>query len=307
MQFNIRLDALLSATGLALGLFSASVSISHAAPIVVYATYAGSQQGVTVRNQGLVQTNVFGTGVTASGIALGVNNDLYISAANQIRNYNVNGSLINTMTFPDPAINYTDVDVGDGRVVASYSGSQQGVTIRDYGLNQSFSFNTGFNISGIAAGANAHVYLSSGNHLYDYLIDGTLVTDMTFPDTGINYTDVAYSNGMVFASYSGSQRGVTTRNLALGQTSFFSVAFEIDSIAIGGNNDIFLASGNHLYNYSLTGSEITHMEFPDAGILYTGIAVAAATAVPEPGSIALVLAGLALIGGVAHRRKVQKT
>lgn len=304
MKIKTQLSTLLATTGIVFGLFAASTSTSQAAAVIVYASYAGSQQGVTVRDQALVQTNFFGTGITASGIALGVSNNLYLTAGNQIRDYNVNGILNNTMTFPDPSINYTDVDVGDGRVVASYTGSQQGVTIRDYGLNQLNSFNTGFNISGIAAGANAHVYLASGNHLYDYLIDGTLVTNMTFPDTAINYTDVAYSNGMVFASYNGSQRGVTLRNLGLGQTSFFSVSFDIDSIAVGANNDIFLASGNHLYNYTLTGTQITHMEFPDAGILYTGITVAT---VSEPGSIALLLAGLGLMGVVARRRKVQKS
>lgn len=304
MKLKTRLSNLLAAAGVALSLFAASTSISQAASVIVYATYAGSQQGVTERNQGLAQTNFFGTGVTANGIALGTSNNLYLAAGNQILDYNRNGTLNNTMTFPDAGINYTDVDVGGGRVLASYAGSQQGVTVRDYGLNQTSFFGTGVNASGIAAGDNAHVYLSSGNHLYDYLIDGTLVTNMTFPDTGINYTDVAYSNGTVYASYNGSQQGVTTRNLGLGQTSFFGVSFDIDSIAIGANDDIFLTSGNHLYRYTLAGAQITDMEFPDTGILYTGITVAT---VPEPASVALVLAGLGLIGVVARRRKVQKT
>ena len=175
----------------------------------VYATYAGSQLGVTERTQALVQTGLFNTGVTASGIGLGVNNDLYISAGNHLINYKLNGTLINNMTFPDTAINYTDVSVGGGKVLASYNGSQLGFTVRDYGLNQLNAVTTGFNISGIAAGDNNHVYLSSGNHLYDYLTNGTLVTNMTFPDAAINYTDIDYGNNMLVASYTGSQQGVT--------------------------------------------------------------------------------------------------
>ena len=78
-------------------------------------------------------------------------------------------------------------------VYASYDGSYQGVTVRDLALNQQSYFGTGFNINGIAAGPNNTVFLASGNHLYDYNANGTLITDMTFPDTGINYTDVSVS------------------------------------------------------------------------------------------------------------------
>ncbi|MEQ6342371.1 MAG: FxDxF family PEP-CTERM protein [Gammaproteobacteria bacterium] len=266
----------------------------------IYATYAGSQLGVTERTQALVQTGFFSTGVTASGIALGVNNDLYISAGNHLINYNINGTLINNMTFPDSAINYTDVAVGGGNVLASYNGSQMGFTVRDYSLNQLNAVTTGFNISGIAAGDSGHVYLASGNHLYDYMTNGTLVTNMTFPDAAINYTDIDYSNNMLVASYTGSQQGVTLRNLALNQTSFFGVTFNIDSLALGNNNDVFLASGNNLYNYTLGGTLITSMTFPDAGIRYTGIDV---TPVPEAESYAMMLVGLGLMGFMARRRK----
>ena len=269
----------------------------------VYATYAGSQLGVTERTQTLVQTNFFGTGVTASGIGLGVSNDLYISAGNHLINYSTNGALINDMTFPDTAINYTDVSIGGGNVLASYNGSQLGFTVRDYGLNQLNAVTTGFNINGIAAGDNNHVYLASGNHLYDYLTDGTLVTNMTFPDAAINYTDIDYGNNLLVASYTGSQQGVTLRNLALNQTSYFGVGFNIDSLALGNSNDVFLTSGNSLYNYTLGGVLITSMTFPDAGIIYTGIDV---TPVPEADSYAMMLAGLGVIGLMLRRRSQQQ-
>ncbi|NRR32887.1 PEP-CTERM sorting domain-containing protein [Oxalobacteraceae bacterium] len=272
---------------------------AHAAT-TVYATYTGSQLGVTERTESLSQTLSFATGVSASGIALGVSNDLYIAAGNQLINYGTNGTLINTMTFPDPSINYTDVDVGGGHVVASYNGSQQGFTVRDYALNQSNAVGTGFNISGIAAGINDHVYLASGNHLYDYLSNGTQVFNMTFPDAGINYTDIDYGNNMLVASYTGAQQGVTLRDLALNQNSSFSVGFNIDSLALGNNNDVFLTSGNHIYNYTLGGVQITDMTFPDSAIQYTGIAVT--TPVPEPESIAMLLAGLGMLAWRSRRR-----
>ncbi|WP_446033172.1 FxDxF family PEP-CTERM protein [Rugamonas apoptosis] len=205
------------------------------------------------------------------------------------------------MAFPIASINYTDVDVGGGHVVASYNGPQQGFTVRDYALNQSNAVSTGFNINGIAAGDNNHVYLASGNHLYDYLTNGTQVTNMTFPDQGINYTDVAYGNNWVVASYAGSQHGVTLRNLALNQTSYFGVGFDIDRLTLGNHNDVYLTSGNSIYDYSLTGALITQMTFPDNGIHYTGIDVMAP--VPEPDTAAMLLAGLGLVGWIARRRK----
>ena len=186
-------------------------------------------------------------------------------------------------------------------VYASYDGSQQGVTVRDLALNQQSFFGTGFNINGIAAGPNNTVFLASGNHLYDYNANGTLITDMTFPDTGINYTDVSYGNGMVYASYDGSQQGVTVRDLALNQQSFFGTGFSINGIAAGPNNTVFLATGNHLYDYNANGTLITNMTFPDTGINYTDVSVSAP--VPEPSDVALIAVGLGLIG---LRRRVRE-
>ncbi len=281
---------------LSLTLFASSV---HAAD-TIYASYTGSQLGVTERDAALSQSNAFGTGVTASGIAAGVNHDLYLSAGNHLYNFTTTGTLVTDMTFPDTNISYTGVSVGGGKVVAAYKGSQQGVTVRDYGLTQTFSFNTGFDINGIAAGASNNVYLASGNHLYDYSLDGTLITNMTFPDAAINYSAVAYGNGMVFAAYTGSQRGVTLRDLALNQTSLFSVNFDISGIAAGNDHNVYLSSGNQLFNYNIDGTLIAQMTFPDNGINYSGVTV---SAVPEPEAYGMLLAGLGLLACMARRRR----
>jgi hypothetical protein len=157
----------------------------------VYACYQGSQQGVTVRDLALNQLSFFNTGVNASGIAAGPNDDVYITAANHIINYKTNGTLIKDMTFPIATINYTDVTILGSKVYASYNGSQQGFTVRDLGLNQLSFVAIASNIKSIAAGPNSDVYMASANHLLDYKVSGQLIKDMTFPITTINYTGVA--------------------------------------------------------------------------------------------------------------------
>ena len=76
-------------------------------------------------------------------------------------------------------------------VYASYNGPQVGFTVRDLTLNQLSFFNTGVNASGIAAGPDDDVYITAGNHIINYKTNGTLIKDMTFPITTINYTGVA--------------------------------------------------------------------------------------------------------------------
>ena len=274
---------------------------AHAGVTTVYASYSGSQLGVTERDTALVQTGFFGTGTNINGLGTGPAGTLYLAGGNRLFQYTTGGTLLNTMTFPDTAINYTDVDYGNGVVAATYTGSQQGVTIRDTALNQNLSFGTGVNASGVALGGNNDVYISAGNELREYSLAGALLNQMVFPDAGIDYTDIDYLDGMVVASYGGSQFGFTIRNVALNQLSFVSTGFSATGIALGGDNDVFLSSGNSLYRYGLNGSLLAQMNFPDQGIRYTGVTVSIAN-VPEPG--ALMLVGIGLVGLMLSRRRV---
>jgi hypothetical protein len=266
----------------------------------VYAAYTGSQQGVTDRDASLVQQNAFNTGINASGVAVN-NTDIYLSSGNHLLDYTIGGGLVQDFAFPDPNINYTGIATKDSRVFATYTGSQQGVTVRDLNLVQLSSFSTGIEATGIAAGDGGHLYLSSGNHLLDYLTDGTLITNMTFPDEGILYSAIAYGNNTVYAAYQGSQQGVTLRDLNLNQYFSFNTGFDISGIAVGLNNDLYLASGNSIYNYSTGGALLNTMTFPDGQINYSAIAINAG--VPEPGTWALMILGFGGVGAMIRRRK----
>jgi hypothetical protein len=239
----------------------------------VYASYNGSQKGFTVRDLNLNQLSFCNTGFNINSIAAGANGDLYLTSANRIYHYKADGTLINTMTFPDAGINYTSITVTVDHVYASYSGSQVGVTVRDLNLNQLSWFATPFVTSGIAAGTNNDLYLASGNHIYHYGTNGALIYDMVFPINTINYTDVTVLGDKVYASYNGSQLGFTVRDLNLNQLSYCNTGFSISSIAAGKSGNVYLASANNLYNYTASGALIYDMRFPDTGVNYTGVSV----------------------------------
>ena len=234
-----------------------------------FAAYNGVQQGVTVRTLNLQQVSFIQTPHPVNGIAAGPNNDLYMVYRNHIYNYSVSGALIRDMNFPDTGINYTDVSVRGNRVYASYNGSQKGFTVRDLALNQLAFVPTSFSINGIAAGTNNDLYLASGNRLYRYATNGTLLNVMTFPDAGIIYTDVAVNCDRLLASYSGSQHGVTVRDLVtLNQYTFIPLPFEIGGIVAGSDNDVYVSTNNHLYNYSLAGVQTQGFTWPQKNLIY---------------------------------------
>ncbi|NTU44027.1 MAG: hypothetical protein HGA99_00685 [Chlorobiaceae bacterium] len=159
-------------------------------------------------------------------------------------------------------------------IIAAYNEAQKGVTIRTLNLQQVGVISTTHPVNGVAAGPDNNVYMVDQNHIYNYSITTSSRTqDMQFPDARIIYTDISVRGNRVYASYKGSQQGVTIRDLNLNQLSIIPTTFDINGIAAGTNNDLYLASGNKLYRYGTNGVLLKVMTFPDPSIVYTDVAV----------------------------------
>lgn len=239
----------------------------------VYSSYEGSQRGITVRDYNLNQSTVIPTTFSPKSITAGLSNTFYVTSGNNIHRYAANGVLLKNFAFPDPLINYTGValSASGGNIYVSYKGSQLGVSTRNAStLVQSTVFSTPFSPNAIAVGPSNTLFLASGNHLYKYSTAGVQLIDMKFPDAGINYSGIVVKGNRVYASYNGSQKGVTVRDLNLNQLSLFNLGFSPSGIAAGLNNDVYLSTADHLYRYSTTGNLLRNILFPT--INYTGIA-----------------------------------
>lgn len=190
-----------------------------------------------------------------------------------------------------------------GTIYTTYTGSQNGVTIRDSAtLVQSFFFDPGFAVDNITAGAGNSMYLTSGNSIYQYSTAGALLNSLTFPDTSIGYQGItmAASGSNIYTTYTGSQNGVSIRDSGtLAQSFFFDPGFSVDNLVAGNNNDMFLTSNDTIYHYTNAGVQLNSFTFPQ--INYQGIAY---KKVSEPASLAIL--GLGLVG-FAFSRKTRRT
>jgi hypothetical protein len=159
------------------------------------------------------------------------------------------------------------------QIYTIYTGSQNGVTVRDANtLEQITYFDPGFSPSSIVAGNCNNMYLTSGNSIYNYRNTGELINIFSFPSRSINYHAIAYAGSKIYVAYDGSQNGVTIRDSnTFQQLLYFDPGFVIDGITAGKNNDMYLTSGNNIYNYSADGEYLNSFTWPSIGILYSDI------------------------------------
>lgn len=158
-------------------------------------------------------------------------------------------------------------------IYATYQGSYTGFTARNLDFDQLWSKDEAINYTGVAAGNNDDLYFTAANHIYHCRKDGTLIKKITAPASDITYTAVTVHYDKVYASYTGSQTGVTTRDLNLEQVSSFNTD-NVTASGIAVQGDIYLSSGNNILRYDTNGGLIDTAD-ADAGILYTDIAVQA--------------------------------
>jgi len=245
---------------------------SQAEAQIIYGSYNGSELGITIRDSELNQSTAIVTGFSPNAIAAGPANTFYVASENNIHRFNAKGNTLKKFTFPDAGVNYTGLAYAKNQVYASFNGSQQGVSIRGFNtLTQTSNFATPFSPNAIAVGPNNTLYMVSGNHLYKYTTAGTELIDEEFTaDPGVNYTGITVNGNRVYASYDGSQTGVSVRDLNLVQLSFFVTPFSPTGIDAGINNDLYLSTSEHLYRYSTSGKKLVDISFPS--INYTGIA-----------------------------------
>lgn len=252
----------------------------------IYAVYSGNQNGVTVRDADtLVQEAFFDPGFTINGIAAGTRDDMYLTGGNTIYHYSHKGDLLNSFTFTAYPVTYHSVAVGDGQIYVAYQGNQIGITVRDATtLLQDNVLITSVVNQGVGSALSTDIYRVAGYNITRYDNVGQVLQSYDFPVTTIIYTNVDVGKGVIFASYSGSQNGVTVRDASdvATQLNLFNPGFTTNGLAAGDSDDLYLTNANKIYHYTAGGQLISSFTFPDAGIVYGDIAFAK---VDEPRSI----------------------
>ncbi|MFK7797921.1 MAG: hypothetical protein AB8E82_10745 [Aureispira sp.] len=268
---------------------------------LIIASYNGEQKGFTVRNHNLEQVDYVDLEFEVNGIAVGTNSDVFLATANKLNHYQQDGTLIKCMEFPDTTIKYTNVIVAEDKIIASYSGSQKGFTVRNRSLEETHCVETDFEIKGLTTGANGDLFLISTTTLYHYKMDGTLVNQSENVVGGIEYTDVTIVGSKIVIAYAqhGISGGFTVMNKDFpqpnqggfsqpmpGQGGFsqpmpgqggFSQPIvmptnvAISGIVAGANDDVFFVGGNQIAHYSLAGGKLSVKAFDQADVSYNSV------------------------------------
>ncbi len=155
-------------------------------------------------------------------------------------------------------------------IYAVYSGSENGVTVRDAEtFSQINYFDPGFLVDGIAAGTHDDMYLTSGNSIYHYSNSGSLLGSFAWPSDSITYTSITVGDGQIFATYEGTQTGITVRDATtLVQATSFETTVN-NGIGSATADEMYRVADNHITRYDDSGSLILDFAYWDEGLTYT--------------------------------------
>ena len=93
------------------GIIYDDVAVGHGN---LYAAYRGVSLGITVRDPiTFVQSKFITTGIEATGIAAGFDNDIYLSAGNSLYRYRNDGTLLNSFSLSGTDIEYTSITASE--------------------------------------------------------------------------------------------------------------------------------------------------------------------------------------------------
>ncbi|MBV8634570.1 MAG: PEP-CTERM sorting domain-containing protein [Burkholderiaceae bacterium] len=152
----------------------------------------------------------------------------------------------------------------------------------------------------LAAGLAASASASAGN-TYNL---GTLPAGVT--DFGIYQVNGTFSDTIDFtlSNMSNLSAGVGTLNFSLGGTPYKNISDLDLTLYTAGGTDLGSGTDITLHNLSAGGyyAVISGIANGSAGGEYGG--AISVSAVPEPGTVAMMLAGMGLLGYIATRRKV---
>ena len=244
----------------------------------LYAIIGGTTDEVSVRDPiTLAEISSFALPFAAASVVAGDDDDLYFVSGANIFHYSTAGVELDSVADTTAGRSFSDITfIADPLLPAAGSvlaltdiGANSQVSQRDAAtLADAGSFPIAASGSGIALGLNDDVYFASGDTLYRYDVDGTLLQSLT--NTGAVYADVAIVDGVLAVV---SATSMTFRNLTtLAEINGVALPFVATSITQAGPGEVYLTALNQVFRYTVGGSEVASFS-GTVGFTYTDVAL----------------------------------
>ena len=270
----------------AAGLFVMAAQ-SHAVG-TLYISSDGSASGVQQRDsETLAQENSFAVNAPITGIVRGQSNDLYLTAGNTLFNYGVDGTLINSANVVSGP--FRDVTLFANQIIAAVG---TGITIRDpQTLAQSTFFATAAAPTSVEDGFG-RLYITAGNQLFIYNANGEELASFTDQDSNVEFVESAVSGTRLYVGTTGTTNRISVRSpITLAEITSFAVPFAVDGLVAGDFDDLFITSGDSVFQYATDGTELNAISAEDASLMLTDVTFVADPRPPAEGTVLALTTG----------------